>query len=293
MSENVTDDTVHCGDPTALVSYLYDEGTPDERAAIAAHLAVCTACAAEIEALGAARRMLPAWTPPAAALGFQIGSRDASARLLRPSRWWQRPLPAWAQAAAAVAIFVAGVSAGGARGADAPAGGGADGGAVPLEVTAVPPPAGPSMPRSVVAEPSRFGAMPVPVAVSAVSREDLARVEGDLRAELARIEQAQRALGAGMLRARSPQTADAAAEDGVTMERVQALMQEREDRQRELIQGMAQVLIDVDARHRRDIVAMQTTVDGLGRDTMTTRSSMAALVSVVSGQSGFRPVSGR
>ena len=39
-----------CGDNAALVGYLYDECEPDERAAIAAHVAICAACTAELAA---------------------------------------------------------------------------------------------------------------------------------------------------------------------------------------------------------------------------------------------------
>src|SRR6185503_10472602 len=35
---------------------------------------------------------------------------DQPAKVLRPAAWWKKPLPAWAQAAAAVVIFAAGMS---------------------------------------------------------------------------------------------------------------------------------------------------------------------------------------
>jgi anti-sigma factor RsiW len=102
-----------CGDPAALAGYLYDECDAAERAAIEAHLATCANCAAELAALGATRTALAAWRPPDVELGFRITSdREAVAAgtntVLRPKQWWQRPLPAWAQAAAAVLIFTAG-----------------------------------------------------------------------------------------------------------------------------------------------------------------------------------------
>jgi hypothetical protein len=114
---------VKCGDPAALAGYLYDECNTAERAAIEAHLAMCRACTAELEALGATRTALAAWTPPDAELGFRITSdRDTDlTNVLRPARWWQRPLPAWAQAAAAVLIFAAGAGVGMTRGPEAAA----------------------------------------------------------------------------------------------------------------------------------------------------------------------------
>src|SRR3989442_1699327 len=97
-----------CGDPSALTSYLYDECEPAERRAIEAHLAICTTCAEEVQALRATRARLASWAPPTAALGFRIvasAEKPASERdpapVLTSPRWWQRPLPAWAQAAAA------------------------------------------------------------------------------------------------------------------------------------------------------------------------------------------------
>ena len=90
---------------------------------MAAHLDACAVCAGEVAALTATRRDLAGWAPPDIALGFQITRTVASdappapARVLRPERWWSRPLPAWAQAAAALLVFGAGLAIG-ARNAD-------------------------------------------------------------------------------------------------------------------------------------------------------------------------------
>ena len=98
-------DMFQCGDPGALVAYLYDECEPGERELIAAHITRCATCASEIETLGATRRTLAAWTPPEMALGFQITRAEQSdpavnqpARVLEPKiAWWRAPLPAWAR----------------------------------------------------------------------------------------------------------------------------------------------------------------------------------------------------
>jgi len=108
--------TFECGDPAALVGYVYREGEPAERDAVAVHLSVCAACAAEVEAMQATRRQLTAWALPEpagrlAADAVQAG--PAPARVLRPARWWRRRVPAWAQAAAAVVLFAAGLALGG------------------------------------------------------------------------------------------------------------------------------------------------------------------------------------
>jgi putative zinc finger protein len=103
-----------CGDSGALVAYLYDECSPGEYAVIAAHIKGCVACASEIDALSATRRTLASWTPPDLALGFQLTRSDVGpAKILEPKiAWWRAPLPAWAQAAAALVIFAAGLSVG-------------------------------------------------------------------------------------------------------------------------------------------------------------------------------------
>jgi hypothetical protein len=111
-------ETLICGDHEALVSYLYDECAPHERRAISAHLAICRSCAEELMALGATREQLALWTPPDVQLGFRIVSDPPRGSVLRPARWWRQPMPAWAQAAAAVVIFATGVTLGVVRGTD-------------------------------------------------------------------------------------------------------------------------------------------------------------------------------
>ena len=106
--------TYTCGDPAALVGYVYGEAEPAERDAVGAHLAVCPACAAEVDALQATRRQLTAWASPEPTGRLAAGVTAASpARVLRPAHWWQPPLPGWARAAAAVVLFAAGLALGG------------------------------------------------------------------------------------------------------------------------------------------------------------------------------------
>jgi hypothetical protein len=104
-------DRVPCGNYEALVTYLYGECESAERDEIAAHLAQCASCTEEIQALQDTRAHLGAWTPPSLPLGFQLTRTEAEqpANVLRPAAWWRRPLPAWAQAAAAAFIFAAGM----------------------------------------------------------------------------------------------------------------------------------------------------------------------------------------
>jgi hypothetical protein len=114
-------DKVYCGNEEALISYLYDECAPGEREAIATHVSRCMSCAEEVQSLRLTRSQLTAWTPPGASLGFRItsevsGGGPGPAAVLTSPRWWKQPLPAWAQIAAAVAIFAAGMTAGSSRG---------------------------------------------------------------------------------------------------------------------------------------------------------------------------------
>ena len=122
-----------CGDYAALMGYLYDDCEAGEREAIAVHLQSCRACADELAALTGTRRQLASWAPPDTRLGFQITPAGADeSRVIRlgsgkigaaSTAWWRQPLPAWAQMAAAMLIFTAGLSIGMARGTAAPAAG--------------------------------------------------------------------------------------------------------------------------------------------------------------------------
>jgi hypothetical protein len=223
-------DTFQCGDNTALVSYLYDECEPAERAAIAAHATLCAACAAELAALEFARLQLASWTPPEADLGFRVvRARDAGREpppaldtgslspapgvSARPGAWWNQPLPAWAQAAAACLLFAAGLWLGVVRGST--------------------PGASPTVPVSGVA-PSG--------APAAASRAELAALERRLGAELTE------------LRAAAPQGVS----EAQMLARVTALLEESEQRQqRELALRTAQVVRDFDSQRQVDLAQIQ------------------------------------
>src|SRR6266498_1495546 len=72
MTQMYRSELFQCGDPAGLITYLYDECEPGERDAIAAHVANCFVCTEELASLGATRTQLASWTPPDAAVGFQI-----------------------------------------------------------------------------------------------------------------------------------------------------------------------------------------------------------------------------
>jgi hypothetical protein len=93
-----------CEDNASLIGFLYEDCEADERARIAAHVAICPLCAGELAALSATRDHLSAWTPPDVQLAFRMSQAGAAPAV----RWWSRPMPAWAQLAAAVVIFAGG-----------------------------------------------------------------------------------------------------------------------------------------------------------------------------------------
>jgi hypothetical protein len=150
---------------------------------------------------------LATWAPPEVDLGLQITRKAAAEPALpagnvlsftRPqpaptTSWWKAPLPAWAQVAAALLIFAAGLSLGFMRD-----------GARPTEV--------------------RETAAPSTQAISGPSKEDLAQLEQRLRSEMAQLAHATAPAPAPVpVAARS--TAD------VTMEQVRALIADSERKQ--------------------------------------------------------------
>ena len=216
-----------CGDNPSLVGYLYGECEPAERRAIDQHLLVCPACAAELAALDATRGQLAAWTPPDAQLGFRMIADPAQGRsstvVNGPARWWSGSVPVWAQAAAAAAIFVAGVSLGVWRG------------------TATEPPA------------TAVAAASSPVAADVVSASDLAALEQRLRGEMAQLRTA------APITVAAPRAGTVS--EAQILARVRALIDESEQRQqRELALRTAQVVRDFDSQRRVDLQNVRSIV---------------------------------
>jgi hypothetical protein len=216
-------DIFQCGDEGALVAYLYDECEPHERETIAAHLKRCLACSSDIESLSATRRTLAAWTPPDMALGFQITRPQdvGPAKVLeRKVPWWRAPLPAWAQAAAAVIIFAAGLSIGFARS------------GAPVQA--------PSREGEALASPSR---PTTPV----VSRDDLAQLEQRLKAQMAQIKSAP-----------ITPVATHVSDDGV-MQQVKTMLEQSEERQRrDFTLRMVELAGNIETQRRVDLASVQS-----------------------------------
>ena len=219
-------ETYTCGDHGALVSYLYDECTPAERRAIAAHLVICGACAEELIALGGTREQLASWTPPDAQLGFQIGSEHSKSNILRPARWWRQPMPAWAQAAAAVVIFATGMMMGAVRGVMQPA---------------ERPSQGPAVARSNTMVPTNTST------AAPITRADLVALEQRLRSEMSQPHASNQNV--------------AAAPDARILERVRVMIDESEQRQRrELALRSAELVRDFDAQRNVDLARIERTL---------------------------------
>lgn len=234
-------DTFRCGDNAELVAYLYDDCEPGTREAIAAHVARCAVCATELESLRATRRQLAEWAPPETALGFQITRHAAvgatpnvvpfaSRGPATAESWWRRPLPAWAQVAAAVAIFASGLALGSAR----------DGTGRSNQAAAIPAAADRTAAAVVT---------PVVAKAPAVTASDLEALESRLHEEVAALK--------GQIRVATAANAPHA-DDQAVMRKVGTLITQSEERQRaETGLRVAAVARQLDAQRRIDLAQLQ------------------------------------
>jgi hypothetical protein len=91
-------------DVERLVSYVYDEVTPEERTAFERHMAECADCRNEVKGMRQTRAHLASWAPPEPDFGFRIVRTGTPAS--KPARF--RSIPGWGlAAAAAVLVFAA------------------------------------------------------------------------------------------------------------------------------------------------------------------------------------------
>lgn len=90
-----------------LISYLYDDLSPEDRRTFEAHLVQCAGCRQEIAGLRQTRHHLAAWAPPEPAVNFRV------VRSARPSPSRRRLafMPQWGLAAAAALLVMAGAAA--------------------------------------------------------------------------------------------------------------------------------------------------------------------------------------
>jgi hypothetical protein len=222
-------------DQDALLNYLYEEGDAAERLRIARHLQSCTACSVAVLELQSVRGMLADWTPPPVKLGFRIIQENADAKPQR-RQWWQSSahMPTWAQAAAAVLVFAAGMAV---SQLDVQYGNGA----LTVRSRSVAPGAGVDSVGTVV-----------PISTSAASnlptrRDDIALpAEPSGNYDFAQLER--------QLRSDLGGRADA---DDI-LRRVRAMIDQSEARQqRELALRLADVVRDFDAQRRADLIQVQ------------------------------------
>ena len=210
-------ETFECGDAGALVAYLYDECEPELRKVIAGHLLRCESCSSEIDGLGWTRRNLQIWTPPAPALGFQIPAAPPAS----PLPWWRAPLPAWAQAAAALVIFGTGFALGLGRGT-----------------------------ADTTQASSRPATAAAAVAPNVATRTELSELEQRLKSELAQMRTA----------APAP-ARQATSSDGEILKKVEALVAQSEERQRrEFTLRSVELARDFEAQRRIDMATVRETV---------------------------------
>jgi len=205
----------------ALLDYLYEEGDPAERLAIAKHLQECAPCSVAVLEFQSVRGMLKEWTPPAsqsssASLDYQ--ARDGRSWGWGPTTFnksWRVAL----QAAAAVLIFAAGMA------------------VSQLDVdyqdgtlTVRTQPAVPAMPAANV----RNASIELPA-----ERVDINELERELR---------------GRLESRNASSVDVES----LLQRVRAMIDQSEQRQqRELALRLSQVAHEVDTQHQADLLRVQ------------------------------------
>ena len=232
-------DSPYCGNTDALMSYLYEEGTPAERLAFDAHLRECERCAAEAASLRAVRVDMAAWAPPETVLDFRIVREPAPAK----SRWgWMSTMPAWAQLAAA--SLVIGVAAG-ISGLDVQYG--RDGLVVRTGWN-----------RPADARPAGAQAEAAAVGADAPWRADLVALQEQMRNEFSQAAPAPSAVPVST----SAAGGSGPMSDGEFMARVKQLIEASETRtQREMALRMTEMVRDMDTQRRAD---MRRVADGLG-----------------------------
>ena len=232
-------DTFRCDDKAQLVAYLYDDIDEATRRLAEDHLRRCPACADELAALGRVRHELAGWSPPEVSLGFTIvpATEAPPAPVVHPARWWRAAADTtWARAAAAVLVVSAGLSL--------------------LNLQIRYDRDGLVISTGWLTRPTAAPAATAPPATAARApeaaapwRQELAALEQTLRAEL---DQARTTLPAT-----SPAGRDLSAE------RVAALIEQSERRQKqELALRIAQLGRDLEVQRRSDLVRIN---QGLGQ----------------------------
>jgi hypothetical protein len=234
----------HCQDKEQLISYLYEEGGDEERAAVEAHLMTCAACRNEVSGLRSVRADLGRWEQPEADFTVRI-VRDAA---VAPRPWWR--VPAWATSALAAGLVLAIGAA--AANLEIQVGNGAlvvrTGWSKPRAA-----PAAQAAPPA-VSQPTTQAAPPALVSAgmsAADVRKALEALEVKLRSDFSKMAPPA---AAGVQRVSTGSDVDR----GALLSQVRSLVDESERRQqRELALRLAQVVQDFDAQRRTDLVRIE------------------------------------
>ena len=96
--------TTECNMHEALVAYLYDEATAEERALVSAHLTECATCGQELQAFERVRGMLQQWQIDDLPVVRVVADRSTERSVLSMLKelFWVTPI--WAKALGAVAM---------------------------------------------------------------------------------------------------------------------------------------------------------------------------------------------
>jgi len=250
-------ETFRCDDKDTLVGYLYGEIDEQMRGEVEHHLRTCLSCAQEVEGLQAVRRDLQAWRAPEADLGFAVVSKSAS--VLTSTRWSVRSVPVWAQIAAAVFVLAIGAAV-----ANVQVRYSNDGLMVStgwLSPTPQPQPLQPVAPRE-------------------EWRPVLTALEHDLqsvRAELTQVKQA--AASAALANRTGASTVDSA----TLLRRVQTLIDESEQRQRqEIALRISQTRGEMDMQRRSDLLRINQDFGNLRGHQVKGQQEVMSLIRTVS-----------
>ncbi|MFN2446367.1 MAG: anti-sigma factor [Vicinamibacterales bacterium] len=229
-----------CDDKEGLVAYLYDELGAEQHRAVEAHLAVCSLCTGEVQALAGVRQELGAWLAPESHLGVAITQPPAP--VLRPVRWRAAAIPGWAQAAAAVLVVAAGAAI-----ANVQVRYDASGVTMSTGWTPVVAPTATGTIRQ-AADPTS--------SPDAEWRSELASLEAEMRQEIQALRPAQIPTGGAVSSASTSETA--------LLRRVQSLIDASERRQQqELALRLTQFGRDVEVQRRADLVRIEQGVGQL------------------------------
>jgi len=102
--EEMNDKKTQCNMHEALVAYLYDEATPEERVLLNAHLTECVSCAQELQAFERVRTMLQQWQIDDLPVVRVVAEKPAQRSVLTTLKELISVTPIWAKALGAVAM---------------------------------------------------------------------------------------------------------------------------------------------------------------------------------------------